>query len=91
MNLAIFRAALEQDLPIPPDVRSYMESAIPPEEYQALVEKYRGKASQGDVNIGTEIGDVGQSGLGVNSFDGDMAGGGTRPAESDEQRGNMGY
>lgn len=87
MNLAIFRAALEQELPIPPDVRSYMESAIPPEEYQALVEKYRGKASQGDVNVGTEIGDVGQSGLGVDSFDGDMAGGGQRPAESDEWRG----
>ena len=87
MNKEIFRAALEQDLPIPPDVRTYMESAIPPEEYQALVEEYRGKAAQGDTQTGTEIGDNG--GLGVSNFDGDMGGGGTRPAESDEQRAGM--
>ena len=86
MNLSIFRAALEQDLPIPPDVRSYMESAIPPEEYQALVEKYRGRASQGAVELGTELGDSGD--LGVNSFDGEVHGE-TRPPESDEQRKGM--
>lgn len=87
MNLAIFRAALEQDLPIPPDVKTYMESAIPPEEYQALVEQFRGKTGTPAPETDTEIGDMGQTGLGVDSFDGDMAGGGSRPAESDEWRG----
>jgi len=87
MNLAIFRAALEQDLPIPPDARKYMESAIPPDEYDALVEQYRGKGTSVPGDIGTEIsGDM--SGLGVGAFDGEV-GGSSRPPESDEQRADM--
>lgn len=87
MNLAIFRAALEQDLPIPPDARKYMESAIPPDEYDALVEQYRGKGTSVPGDIGTEIsGDM--SGLGVGAFDGEV-GGSSRPPESDEQREDM--
>lgn len=87
MNKEIFRAALEQDLPIPPDVRTYMESAIPPEEYQALVEEYRNKGSQSSPQIGTEIGDA--VGVGVSTYDGEVGGNSVRPEESDEQRSGM--
>ena len=85
MNLQIFEAALKQDMPIPPDVRTYMEAAIPPEEYDELVDKYRNKGNQGNVTTDTELGEPDVVGDG--GFDGDMAGGGSRPAESDEQRG----
>ena len=86
MNKEIFKAALMQDLPIPPDVKTYMEKAIPPEEYQALVEEYRNKGSQNGDESGTEIGVADDYALGVASFDGDVGDNDTRPAESDEMR-----
>lgn len=87
MNKEIYIAAVLQDLPVPPDVKTYMEAAIPPEELSRLVEEYRDKQVSTPPELDTELGDAGE--LGVSSFDGDIEGPSARPEESDEQRADM--
>ena len=87
MNKEIYIAAVIQDLPVPPDVKTYMEAAIPPDELTRIVDEYRDKMVSSPPELDTEIGTPND--MGASGFTGDMEGSGARPPESDEQRSDM--
>lgn len=96
-NFGIFISCYEQKLPIPPDVAKWMNDSIPPEEFEAFVDKWRDIIDKSDANykdiedqpfnpVGLDYGEDWANDGEWNGFDN---GEGQRPNVSDEQRGDM--
>lgn len=83
---AIFKACVEQGLPVPPDTAKFIQDGIPALDQKDLLEKIMPKNDKEDdvENDPTDVTDPSDA-----AYDPDEYGNGARPSESDEMRSEM--